>query len=187
MRGRAPDPGRSVKAIKRDKQRHYAGLEYYGMTADMSWFKRKPYDIKQNRTERERTIMTGNEYQDLAMRTFDGEARKRLDAPIGVYNVDPQQLGEIDIPALINGVLGLTGEAGEVSDLVKKGIFNEKGLDMDHIKKEVGDVCWYLALICKACCFDLDSVLETNVEKLKNYYPDGFDVERANHRKAGDI
>lgn len=55
--------------------------------------------------------MTGNEYQDLAMRTFDGKARKRLNAPIGVYNVDPQQLGEIDIPALINGVLGLTGEA----------------------------------------------------------------------------
>jgi hypothetical protein len=49
MRGRSPDPGRSVKAIKRDKQRRYAGLEHYGRTADMSWFKRKPYDIKQNR------------------------------------------------------------------------------------------------------------------------------------------
>jgi hypothetical protein len=35
--------------VKRDKQRHYAGLEYYGKTVDMSWFKRKPYDIKQNR------------------------------------------------------------------------------------------------------------------------------------------
>lgn len=51
--------------------------------------------------------MTGNEYQDLAMRTFDGKARKRLDAPIGVYNVDPRQLGEIDIPALINGGIGI--------------------------------------------------------------------------------
>lgn len=49
MRGRAPDPGRSVKAIKRDKQRRYAGLEYYGKTADMSWFKRKPYDNKRSR------------------------------------------------------------------------------------------------------------------------------------------
>lgn len=49
MRGRAPDPGKSVKAIMHDKQQHYAGLEYYGKTADMSWFKRKPYDIKQNR------------------------------------------------------------------------------------------------------------------------------------------
>lgn len=46
--------------------------------------------------------MTGNEYQDLAMRTFDGEARKRLNAPIDIYNVDAQQLSEIDIPALIN-------------------------------------------------------------------------------------
>ena len=49
MRGRAPDPGRSVKTIKGDKQRQYAKLEYYGKTVDMSWFKRKPYDIKQNR------------------------------------------------------------------------------------------------------------------------------------------
>lgn len=49
MRGRAPDPGRSVKAIMHDKQQHYAGLEYYGKTVDMTWFKRKPYDIKQNR------------------------------------------------------------------------------------------------------------------------------------------
>lgn len=131
--------------------------------------------------------MTGNEYQDLAMRTFDGKARKRLNAPISIYNVDAQQLSEIDIPALINGVLGLTGEAGEVSDLVKKVFSTKKVSTWIILKKEVGDVCWYIALICKACCFDLDSVFEANVEKLKNRYPDGFDVERANYRKAGDI
>lgn len=131
--------------------------------------------------------MTGNEYQDLAMRTFDGKARKRLNAPISIYNVDAQQLSEIDIPALINGVLGLTGEAGEVSDLVKRVFSTKKVSTWIILKKEVGDVCWYIALICKACCFDLDSVFEANVEKLKNRYPDGFDVERANYRKAGDI
>lgn len=49
MRGRAPDPGRSVKAIKRDKQIQYAKLEHNGKSADMTWFKRKPYDIKQSR------------------------------------------------------------------------------------------------------------------------------------------
>ena len=126
--------------------------------------------------------MTGNEYQDLAMRTFDGKARKRLNAPISIYNVDAQQLSEIDIPALINGVLGITGEDREVSDIVKKNNFYEIGLDMDNIKKEVGDVCWYIALICKACCFDLDSVLEANVEKLKIRFFYVCDVERANHR-----
>lgn len=71
---------------------------------------------------------------------------------------------------------------------VKEDLTDKDGEKIrDYIKKEVGDVCWYIALICKACCFDLDSVLEANVEKLKNRYPDGFDVERANHRKAGDI
>ena len=138
-------------------------------------------------SKRENCIITLDIGPDNTLTITILGARKRLNAPISIYNVDAQQLSEIDIPALINGVLGLTGEAGEVSDLVKKGIFHEKGLDMDHIKKEVGDVCWYIALICKACCFDLDSVLEANVEKLKNRYPDGFDVERANHRKAGDI
>lgn len=129
--------------------------------------------------------MTGNEYQNLAMRTFDGKATERLNSPVDIYNSG--NISEVNLPTLINGVLGLTGEAGEVSDLVKKGIFHEKGLDMEHLKKEIGDVCWYIALICKACNFNLDSVLEANVEKLKNRYPDGFDVERANHRKAGDI
>lgn len=129
--------------------------------------------------------MRGNEYQELAMRTFDDRATERLNSPVDIYN--SENISGVNLPSLINGVLGLTGEAGEVSDLVKKGIFHEKGLDMDHIKKEIGDVCWYIALICKACGFDLDSVLETNVEKLKNRYPDGFDVERSNHRKAGDI
>lgn len=111
--------------------------------------------------------MTGNEYQKLAMRTFDGKARKRLNAPIAIYNVDAQQLSEIDIPALINGVLGLTGEAGEVSDLVKKGIFHEKGLDMDHIKKEVGDVCWYIALICRLAALIWILFLKPMLKNLK--------------------
>lgn len=49
MKGKAPDPGRSVKTIKSDKQRQYAKLERNGRSADMTWFRRKPYDIKQSR------------------------------------------------------------------------------------------------------------------------------------------
>lgn len=131
--------------------------------------------------------MTGNEYQNLAMRTFDHKANERLNSPINITNVEDEKIQNIDLPALINGVLGLSGESGEVADLVKKGIFHEKGLDMLHLKKEVGDVCWYIALICEACDFDLDDVLMVNVEKLKSRYPKGFNVELANNRKAGDI
>lgn len=124
--------------------------------------------------------MTGNEYQQLAMRTNDGLNRLRLEDAIA--NQD-----DILVSQLINGCLGLTGEAGEVSDLVKKGVFHEKGIDLEHLKKELGDCAWYLAMICDACEFTLDDVMQTNIDKLKARYPEGFDTYRANNRVEGDI
>lgn len=124
--------------------------------------------------------MTGNEYQQLAMRTNDGLNRLRLEDAIA-------NQGDILVSQLLNGALGLTGEAGEVSDLVKKGIFHEKGIDLEHLKKELGDCAWYLAMICDACGFALDDVMQTNIDKLKARYPEGFDTYRANNRAEGDI
>lgn len=124
--------------------------------------------------------MTNNEYQQLAMRTNDGLNRLRLEDAIA--NQD-----DISVSQLLNGTLGLTGEAGEVSDLIKKGIFHEKGIDLEHLKKELGDCAWYLAMICDACGFTLDDVMQTNIDKLKARYPQGFDAYRANHRQEGDI
>lgn len=124
--------------------------------------------------------MTPNEYQELAMRTYDGRAMNRLSS-----NVMSATFYETAV--LLNGVLGLTGEAGEVSDLVKKGIFHEKGIDREHLEKELGDVMWYIALICHTCGYNLGEVMEKNIEKLKARYPEGFDAYLANHRKEGDI
>lgn len=124
--------------------------------------------------------MQGKEYQELAMRTNDGKSEKRLWQNTQEHNF-------YKTADLLNGVLGLTGEAGEVADLVKKGIFHQKGIDETHLKKEIGDVMWYVAMICESCGFSLDDVMETNVEKLKARYPDGFDVKRANNRAKGDI
>lgn len=124
--------------------------------------------------------MTGNEYQQLAMRTNDGLNRLRLEDAIA-------NQGDILVSQLLNGALGLTGEAGEVSDLVKKGIFHEKGIDLEHLKKELGDCAWYLAMICDACGFALDDVMQTNIDKLKARYPQGFDTFRANNRTESDI
>ena len=124
--------------------------------------------------------MTGNEYQQLAMRTNDGLNRLRLEDAIA-------NQGDILVSQLLNGALGLTGEAGEVSDLIKKGIFHEKGIDLEHLKKELGDCAWYLAMICDACGFTLDDVMQTNIDKLKARYPKGFDAFRANNRTEDDI
>lgn len=124
--------------------------------------------------------MRGNEYQQLAMRTNDGLNRLRLEDAIA-------NQGDISVSQLLNGALGLTGEAGEVSDLIKKGIFHEKGIDLKHLKKECGDVMWYLAMIADACNFTLDEVMQMNVDKLRARYPQGFDTYKANHRQEGDI
>lgn len=70
---------------------------------------------------------------------------------------------------------------------MKKGIFHEKGIDLEHLKKELGDCTWYLAMICDACGFTLDDVMQTNIDKLKARYPKGFDTYRANNRAEGDI
>lgn len=124
--------------------------------------------------------MNGKEYQELAMRTYDGYAMNRLSSNV-------MSATFYETAALLNGVLGLTGEAGEVSDLVKKGIFHEKGIDREHLEKELGDVMWYIALICHTCCFDLDEIMQINIDKLKSRYPEGFDVVKANNRKNGDV
>ena len=92
--------------------------------------------------------------------------------------------GEAD---LVNGVLGLCGEAGECADLVKKHKFQGHELDAEHLAKELGDVAWYLAVSAYAIGYDLESVMKMNVEKLRSRYPDGFSSELSQHRKEGDV
>ena len=123
--------------------------------------------------------MTGNEYQRLAMRTNDGLSDYRLRLI--------SENTEIDIAELLMGCLGLAGESGELLDLFKKWIFHEKALDEDHAKKELGDVMWYVAEIAYSMGWDLDEVMQMNVDKLKARYPQGFSTDLSNHRKDGDV
>lgn len=123
--------------------------------------------------------MLGNEYQKLATRTNDGLSTERL----ADYNPDEY----FDVGGTINACLGLAGEAGELNDMVKKSIFHEKKMDFEHLKKELGDVMWYVALFCESMRWNLDEILQMNVDKLKARYPDGFDVEKANNRREGDV
>lgn len=88
---------------------------------------------------------------------------------------------------LLNGCLGLAGESGELLDLVKKWCFHDKSVDIDHAKKELGDVMWYVAMICHAMGWDLDEIMRLNIDKLKARYPEGFDTEKSNHRATGDV
>lgn len=94
------------------------------------------------------------------------------------------------IPELMTAAAGLTSEAGEFGEVVKKIVFQGKPLDEDniyHMERELGDICWYLAVACCALGTTLDEVLVMNVEKLSARYPAGFEVIKSEVRADGDI
>ena len=103
-----------------------------------------------------------NEYQKLAMTTLNKKLSKK--------------------DVLINGVMGLCGESGEVIDIVKKHLAQGHELDKDKIIKELGDVAWYIAEIAYVLDVDLETVLAQNIEKLKKRYPEGFSTQNSINR-----
>ena len=136
--------------------------------------------------------MQVNEYQKQAMRTNDGKCTKRLIDKYEMIEFFKQAKGgkpceRYDLGGIINGCLGLSGELGEFNDIIKKWIFHEKPLDIEHAKKEVGDVLWYVAMICHSIGWDMETIMHMNIEKLNARYPEGFDTERSLHRQKGDI
>jgi NTP pyrophosphatase (non-canonical NTP hydrolase) len=106
--------------------------------------------------------MTLDEYQELAART------------LGRDRTHEQQLA--------NAALGLTGESGEVADLIKKHLFHATPLDQDALVKELGDCLWYLGAFATVLGLSLDDIAQRNIDKLRRRYPDGFDPERSRNR-----
>jgi NTP pyrophosphatase (non-canonical NTP hydrolase) len=103
--------------------------------------------------------MTEQEYMREILRTYAGSDEMR--------------------EKLCLGALGLSGESGEVADLVKKQLFHGHPLDLQKLRDELGDVLWYFMFICDTLGISLEEVMAGNVEKLRTRYPDGFEAERS--------
>ncbi len=108
--------------------------------------------------------MTVNEYQEKAMVSLNPELSREQ--------------------VLLNSVMGLCGESGECIDIVKKWQFQGHPLDKEKLAKELGDVAWYLAEAATALEIPLEEIFQGNIDKLKRRYPEGFDSEKSQHRKA---
>ena len=106
-----------------------------------------------------------------------------------ITNLDIEQ--DADIPRLLTAALGLTAESGEFTEVVKKIILQGKPYNEEnvfHMKRELGDICWYLAQACMALDTTFDEIIEMNVDKLKARYPGGeFDVHKSENRVEGDL
>ena len=111
--------------------------------------------------------MQVNEYQKAAMATLNPALDKK--------------------DVLINSVMGLCGESGEAIDIVKKWLMQGHELDREHLVRELGDVAWYLAEAATALDVPLEAVFQGNLDKLRQRFPNGFDVGDSVNRKEGDL
>ena len=114
-----------------------------------------------------------------------------LDWPVCAARLSELEVNGANVTQLMTAALGLTAESGEFTEGVKKIFLQGKPYNEDnvfHMKRELGDICWYLAQACMALDTTFDEVLEMNVDKLKARYPGGeFDVHQSENRKEGDV
>ena len=96
-----------------------------------------------------------------------------------------------NIERLMTGAIGINAEGGEIMEIVKKTVFQGKPWNEDtayHIKRELGDVMWYVMQCIIALETTLDEVIDMNVDKLKKRYPGGeFDPWYSENRQEGDL
>jgi len=97
----------------------------------------------------------------------------------------------LPVERLLTAAVGMSAESGEFIEVVKKMIFQGKPVNEEnlfHLKRELGDIMWYVAQACMALDTDFNEIIEMNVEKLKSRYPGGeFDVHHSENRKDGDV
>ena len=110
--------------------------------------------------------MKFDEYQELASRTV------------------PTQ---IPVEQEYHALHGMVGEIGELHSIYQKRYQGHLDVSDEHLKKELGDLLWFVAEYCAGCGWSLDEIAKLNIDKLKARYPEGFDLERSQHRAEGDI
>ena len=111
-------------------------------------------------------MMLANVYQKLAARTINKDCT--------------------NAEKMYHALHGMVGEIGEIHSLYQK-VYQGHKIDLEHLKKEVGDLLWFVAELCTAYGWELEEIMRMNIDKLKARFPDGFEAERSLHRKDGDI
>jgi NTP pyrophosphatase (non-canonical NTP hydrolase) len=107
--------------------------------------------------------MDTKEYLEKAMRTNTPE-----------YDEIKLRLAHKKTIDLLHASLGMSTEANEVLDMVKKHLLYGKELDLKELSKEIGDTMWYMALALSSPDLNFSDIMEDNIQKLYDRYPNGF-------------
>lgn len=110
------------------------------------------------------------EYQEKAERTISPQdkALDRLDTTVHIQ--------------IIHSILGMSGEVGELSSALEKYGWYGRELDVLNIKEELGDILWYMAELCQCLNLDLEEIMEMNIRKLQERYPEKYDDNKCKER-----
>ena len=123
--------------------------------------------------------MDNKTYQKSALRT-NGPDYKGVAERMTGY--EDQILPDNQVLDLIHASMGLVTEAGEFQDMLKKHLYYGRELDTVNLREEIGDLLWYCAIALEALDTDFQSVMQTNIDKLKARYPEKFTEEKAENR-----
>lgn len=115
--------------------------------------------------------MNTQEYVKLAIKTESTD-----------FEAMNSRLENDGVKRLLHAGIGLSTEAGEFLDALKKHIFYGKELDRVNLAEEMGDLFWYLAIVSDELGVEMSDVMERNIEKLKARYGEKFSEEKAENR-----
>ena len=129
-----------------------------------------------------------NNYIDFVRQTTSDPS---LDYAMMATRLAELEAGGTNTSQLLTAALGLTAESGKFTEVVKKMVFQGKPYTEEnvfHMKRELGDICWYLAQAFMALDTNFDEILDMNIEKLSARYPEGtFSEYFSENRKEGDL
>lgn len=135
--------------------------------------------------------MTFDMYQQEALRTAAETGNGREGQALGTVGLagESSELLELFLDAQESFIKAIRTSvlAGKAADYMKKVLFHGHTLDKERVKKELGDVLWYCAVLAHACGLSFADVAEANVAKLRARFPNGFDSNLSQNRKAGDV
>ena len=114
-----------------------------------------------------------------------------LDYPVLAARLSELEANGCNVTQLMTADFGLSAEAGEFTEVVKKIVFQGKPYNEEnafHMKRQQRDNSWYLSQACMALDISIEEVIQMNFEKLSARYPEGaFSIERSENRVEGDL
>ena len=145
--------------------------------------------LKFTMTEETKKVIDSDKYIEFVRQTTSPASSNYAELLSRFSQLEVQN--DVDVPRLLTAAFGISAEAGEFTEVVKKIFLQGKPYNEEnvfHMKRELGDICWYIAQACMALDTNFREIMEMNYEKLSARYPEGaFDVYRSENRVEGDL